>query len=142
MSKTKVFVDSDVVISSLLSEKGAAYFLLNVQDANFIISNFGQKELERVAGRLQIKQGKLQDLIKKRLKVIKLKLDLSKIKKEFKDYTSDIDDTHILAGAAKAKTKFLLTYNIKHFQKIKIKEDLRITVLTPAQYLQYLRSLE
>ena len=142
MKKTKVFVDSDVVISSLLSQKGAAHLLLNEQNSNFVISNISQNEIEVVAERLNIEQNKPQDLIKKCLKVIKLKKEISEIKKDFKAYTGDMDDTHIVAGAADARAKFLLTYNLRHFQRQKIKEDLGITVLTPAQYLQYLRSLD
>lgn len=142
MRKTKVFVDSDVVISSLLSRKGAAYLLLNEQNSNFIISNISKNEIEVVSERLNIEQNKPQDLIKKCLRVMKLKKEISKIKKDFKTYTSDVDDTHIVAGATDVRAKFLLTYNLRHFQRQKIKEDLGITVLTPAQYLQYLRSLD
>ena len=142
MRKTKVFVDSDVVISSLISQKGAAYLLLNEFKSNFVISDISKKELEKVAKRLDIKQNQLQDLIKKHLKVSKLKKEISKIKEEFKNYTTDINDTHIVAGSVSAKTKFLLTYNIRHFQRQKIKEDLGIIVLTPAQFLQYLRSMD
>jgi len=140
--KTKVFVDSDIVISSLLSQKGAAHLLLNEQSSDFIISNISKNEIKVVAERLNIEQDKPQDLIKKCLKVIKLKKEISKIKKDFKAYTNDVDDTHIVAGAVDVRAKFLLTYNIKHFQRQKIKEDMGITVLTPAQYLQYLRSLD
>lgn len=141
MSK-KVFVDSDVVISSLLSTKGAAYLILNQQDRKFIISNISQKELEKVAQRLKINQGSLKNLIKKQFDVIKLTQELTEIKEEFANYTSDINDSHIVAGAKKAKAKFLLTYNLRHYNRLKIKADLGIIVLTPAQYLQYLRSLE
>ncbi|MDP3758326.1 MAG: hypothetical protein Q8Q86_01275, partial [Candidatus Daviesbacteria bacterium] len=84
MRKTKVFVDSDVVISSLLSQKGAAYLLLNEQNSNFVISNISKNEIEVVAERLNIGQNKPQDLIKKYLKVIKLKKEISKIKNDFK----------------------------------------------------------
>lgn len=142
MSKRGVFVDSDVIISSLLSTKGAAFFLLNEQKGKFIISNFSKKELREVANRLEISQDKLQRLTKRRLKIVKLTQDLTKIKTDFKDYTRDVNDTHIVAGATQAKVKFLLTYNIRHFNRQKISEDFGITVLTPAQYLQYLRSLE
>lgn len=142
MNGTKVFVDSDVVISSLLSEKGAAYFLLNKQKDKFTISNLSKKEIKEVADSLEISRDKLQSLIKKKLKTIKLAANLEKIKKDFKDYTSDPNDAHIVAGAAKVKAKFLLTYNMRHFNRQKISEDFGITVLTPAQYLQYLRSLE
>lgn len=141
MKSIKVFVDSDVIISSLISEKGAAYFLLDQQKANFIISSISKVELEEVVDRLQLDQTKLKSLMRKKLKVIKLTKDISSIEKNFKNYTSDLDDTHIVAGAIKAKAKFLLTYNLRHFDKQRISKDLSITVLTPAQYLQYLRSL-
>lgn len=142
MRKIKIFVDSDVVISSLISEKGAAYLLLNEQKDNLVISNISKVEIEKVADRLNLNQDKLQSLIKKKLKAINLSANLEKIEADFKDYTSDPNDAHIIAGATKAKAKFLLTYNIKHFNRQKIKEDLGITVLTPAQYLQYLRSMD
>lgn len=141
MNKDKVFVDSDVIISSLLSTKGAAYFLLNKQKDKFTISNFSKKEIRKVADRLEIGQDKLESLTK-RLKTIKLTQDLTKIKRDFKDYTSDVNDAHIVAGAVRAKAKFLLTYNIRHFNRQKISGNFGIIVLTPAQYLQYLRSTD
>ena len=142
MTKDVIFIDSNVIITSLLSKKGASYLLLNQPSNNkFIISSVSKKELERVVDRLEINQDKLQSLIQKRFKMVKLITDLTKIKKDFQDYTSDPDDAHIVAGAAKAKARFLLTYNIKHFKKQKISDDLSIAVLTPSQYLQYLRSL-
>lgn len=141
MKRTKIFVDSDVVISSLISEKGAAHFLLNEQSSKFIISNVSKLELERVVERLGIEQKKLQNLIVKRLKLIELTSGLDRIKSDFKSYISDVDDAHIVAGATKAKAKFLLTYNLKHFKRQEINEDLGIVVLTPSQFLQYLRSV-
>ena len=141
MNKKRVFVDSDVVISSLISAKGAAYLLLNNQKEKFIISNISKKEIKEVADRLKISQDRLRDLIKSRLKIANLETDLAKIKKDFKDFASDPNDTHIVAGAVRARAKFLLTYNTKHFNKHKISEELGINVLTPGQYLQYLRSL-
>lgn len=140
MNRPKVFVDSDVVISSLISTKGAAYLLLNDQESDFIISDLSKVELERVVNKMNLNHDRLHDLIKKNLKIIKLTTGLEKIKKDFHNYTSDVDDAHIVAGAAKAKVRFLLTYNLKHFQRQKIKEDFGIVVLTPAQYLQYLRA--
>lgn len=138
----KVFVDSDIIISSLISSKGAAHLLLKEQKGNFIISNISKKELEKVVKRLRLEQSQLQNLIKNSLKTVNLREEIRVIKEKFKGYTSDLNDTHIVAGAAKSKARFLLTYNIRHFSAQRIKEDFNITVLTPAQYLQYLRSLE
>ena len=140
--KKKIFVDSDVVISSLISEKGAAYYLINEQNLNFVISNISQLELKNVVDRLNLSQARLKKLIKEKMRTVKLSGDLDKVKKKFKDYASDPNDVHIVAGAAKAKAKFLLTYNVRDFNRQKINEDFSIVVLTPAQYLQYLRSLD
>lgn len=130
-----------MVISSLLSDKGAAYFLLAKQSQKFFISNVSKVELKRVANRLGIDKDKLNDLIQNRLRVIKLSADLPKIKSDFQIYARDPNDAHIVVGAKQAKAKFLLSYNIRHFRREKIKDDFDIVVLTPAQYLQYLRSL-
>ncbi|MDO8638092.1 MAG: PIN domain-containing protein [Candidatus Daviesbacteria bacterium] len=139
----KVFLDSDVVISSLISQKGAAYFLIQEKiNLKLIISNISQEELSRVAIKLSIGQDKTSKLIKEKLKVIQIRKKSEHLKKIFGDYVTDLNDAHIIAGAEKAKVRFLISYNIKHFQIDKIKQDFNIIVTTPANFLQYLRSLK
>lgn len=145
MNKKKIFVDSDVVISSLISSKGAAHFLLNEINQEFIISDVSLIEIERGVSKLSLGKEYSAGLIRNKLRILKLKkrdINLEEIKADFRDYIFDEDDAHIVAGAKKSKAKIILSYNIRHFNKQKIKNDLGITVLTPAQYLQYLRSLE
>ena len=138
----KVFVDSDVVLSSLISSKGAANFLLNEVDLELAISNVSLFEIEREIDKLSLDKNQLKSLVKNRLKFIELKESTKKIKEDFKNYIFDEDDAHVVAGAQRAKAKVILSYNLKHFNKQKISEDFGITVLTPSQYLQYLRSLD
>ena len=138
--KRKIFVDSDVVLSSLISSKGAAYFLLNKVDLNLFISNISIQELERGVNKLDLDKDQLTNLVRKRLKTVKFIKKSNKIKKDFRDYVFDEDDAHIVAGARKAKAKLILSYNIKDFNTSKLKEDFNIAVQTPAQFLQYLRS--
>lgn len=140
MKKVKVFVDSDVVISSLISQKGAANLLLNSDKVEVVISNFSKKELKKVSEKLDIEQDKLNKLITERLKVVKLKSTLAGTKLEFEKYTNDLNDAHIVAGAKQAKVKFLITYNIKDYRKEDIKQDFGIMIITPAVLLQYLRA--
>lgn len=137
----KVFVDSDVVISSLISKKGAAYYLLNKTGLILYVSNHSVLELEKVGERLNIKKNKLALLLKRKFKVVKLSEDLDKIKEKFINYTSDADDSHIVVGAKKAKVRFLISYNIKDYKQEKISKDFNIIVITPAKLLQYLRSI-
>ena len=137
----KVFVDSDVIISLLLSEKGAAYLLLKSDNITPIISNISRNEIEIVVEQLNIDQSKLKKLLKQ-LKHINLPLTLDKVEKKFSQYVTDIYDAHIVAGAIEGRVTFLITYNIRHFKIDKIKEDLNIIVMTPGQFIQYLRSRE
>lgn len=137
----KVFVDSDVVLSSLLSSRGAANFLLNEVDLEFVISNVSFLEIERGIAKLNLDKNQLQ-LVKNRLKLIELKDSIRKIGKSFKNYVLDEDDAHIVAGARSAKARFLISYNIKDYKLDKIKNDLNIIVMTPGKFLQYLRSLK
>lgn len=136
-----VFVDSDVVISSLLSESGAAHLLMNKADLKRYVSNISRKELKIVGDRLNLNKDKLGATIKTRFEVVELETTTNQLKEKYADYTSDVNDTHIVAGTVKSKVKFLILYNLKHFKMDKIKKDFNITVTTPGRFLQYLRSL-
>ncbi|PIZ48306.1 hypothetical protein COY29_04040 [Candidatus Woesebacteria bacterium CG_4_10_14_0_2_um_filter_39_14] len=139
--KITAFVDSDVVISSLISKLGAAYFLINETSLKFFISNISLKELKVVVKKLGLKNEALERLVKKQFYITSLKTDLKKIEEKYKDYVMDINDSHIIAGVVKSKVKFLITYNLRHFNVDKIKRDFDILIMTPARFLQYLRSL-
>lgn len=137
----KVFIDTDVVISSLISQKGAAYYLINNVKITKYISDVSKKEIEEVAKRLD-----LDNFDPKKYKLVDLKMSLpqkmslSQIKKNYKKFVFDIDDSHIVAGASASKSSFLITYNSKHFATELIKNKLGILVRKPSEFLQFLRS--
>lgn len=138
----RIFVDSDVIISSFISKSGAAHFLLHTTSHQLFISSLSKKELNTVIKRLNIESNMLKTLIKNNLKVTILLDSLPEIKESFKQYVLDENDAHILAGAKSAKADFLITYNIKDFKIDRIKKDLNILTLTPGHFLQYLRSIK
>lgn len=141
MKRLKIFVDSDVVISSMLSNTGAAYFLLNKLSLNLFISNISVLELDRGVKKLNLNRDRLTGLIKNKLRVIKLRGTITNIKKNEEEYVFDKNDAHVVAGAKKAKANLILSYNIKDFNLSKLKQDFNIIVTTPAKLLQYLRSI-
>lgn len=125
------FVDTDVVISSFISTTGAAHFLINSpHKVKLVISDQSQLEITRVASELKIKMRVLN------LNLVKLTAKCEKYSK----YVTDKNDVHIIASTHQSKAEFLISYNLKHFRRDLIKEKLKIVVLTPAQFLQYLRS--
>lgn len=133
-----VFLDSDVVISSLISKKGAAFLLVNNKEIIKYISNISLKEIKIVVKRLKLKNF---ESILVNCEIIKIKGDLDEIKNKYNKFVTDKNDAHIICGAKVSTANFLITYNLKHFNKDLVKQSLKIITLTPALFLQYLRSL-
>lgn len=131
----KVFLDSDVIISALLTPNGVSANVLEQQNIKRIITHISHQELETVAQRMNIPDINLTYLIKTYCDEQILKVNIA----EFSPYTFDQFDTHIIAGAVQSHVKFLISYNIKHFNGEKIKEDFDILVMSPGQFLQWLR---
>lgn len=128
----RIFIDSDVIISSLISNAGASAQLINTSKKIVkIISNLSQKEIEIVKIRLKI----AKPVPKTEIIVVKKFL-------KYSIYSTDVNDAHIIAGAHQAKVAFLITYNLKHYKIERIKQDLNIIIMTPGVFLQYLRSQE
>lgn len=138
----KVFVNSDVIISSLLSSSGAAHFLLHNTDAvKPCISNLSLQEMRIVVERLAIDGKKLASLLEGNIEIVQLQYTLETVKSAFGKYVLDENDAHIVAGAKEAKAKFLVSYNTKDFKVEKIKQDFTVILITPGYLLQYLRSI-
>lgn len=138
MQTSRLFLDSDVIISSLLSNTGAAHIIVNSNLKKYI-SNYSVQELDIVIKRKNIQALKYKQTLTK-LKTTKLNQKLKSIKTSYNKYVTDINDAHIIAGVHKSKAKYLITYNLKHYNKDLIKKDFNIIIHTPALHLQYLRS--
>jgi len=136
----QVFIDSDVFISSLISQKGAAYFLIHKANLKLFLSNRSIEEIKIVVKELKLKSKNWARIISL-FNIIPLLQTKEKIKNAYGHYVFDINDSHIIAGAQKAKVKYLISYNLKHFKIEEIKRNFKIECLTPAQFLQYLRSI-
>jgi predicted nucleic acid-binding protein len=139
----KIFVDSDVIISSLISQTGASHLLINnTKNLKLVVSDRSVIEIETVIKRLNLDKSRFKSLLKEQFSVINLRSSLEDLKIEFENYVLDPNDAHIVAGAKLAKVQFLISYNIRHFKAVKLKDDFNIILATPANLLQYLRSLK
>jgi putative PIN family toxin of toxin-antitoxin system len=143
MEKIQVFLDTDVVISALLSDSGASSLVIGNSRIVKYISNSIQGEITEVAKRLQIdlKKPPNQALLKC-LHSFPLRLSKKVILKKYSDYVLDEKDSHVIAGAHQSTAGFLLTHNLKHYQVDKIKVGFDLIVMKPGDFLQYLRSLD
>lgn len=135
--KPRVFLDSDVVISSLLSNRGAAHLLLKSLHITQVISTSSDHEIKAVCHRLKVTINQFT-LLKTSLLILRSPSP-TKIQ-TYHSYVRDPNDAHIIASAHHARCRFLVTYNHRHYQVETIKRQLNIQVVSPGQLLQYLRS--
>lgn len=138
MVQIKVFLDSDVVISALLSTTGASFEILKNPKIKRVISKTIKEELDEVTKRLDINFSD-KDLFRN-IETLSLGLAKERLIKIYSSYVLDPEDAHVVAGANKAKSQFLLTHNTKHYLASKIRNDFGIIVMKPGIFLQYLRS--
>lgn len=138
----KVFFDSDVVISSLLSTQGAAYLLLeNKENVPYscYLSNVSREEIITVSKRLELFLESV--LIHLDKYFLETRLTKSEVK-EFLSFVKDPNDAHIIAATKKAECPFMVTYNKKDFLITEIKSLLDIIIMSPGEFLQFTRSLK
>lgn len=137
-----VFFDSDVVNSSLLSNKGAAYYLTSVIPIQRVVTQYSVEEIERGLRKLNADTSQLHSHITNTFSIIRLSDPLYTLQEHYSPYVLDIFDSHVIAGADVSKARFLVSYNIKHYKTELIKRELGISIVTPAHLIQYLRSLQ
>ncbi len=140
MEEIKVFLDTNVIISALLSSKGASYKLIHDTKCKKIISKAITEEINEVSRRENIDKKTAWALLKK-TKTTPLFLSKEKLLKVYSKYVFDEEDSHVVAGAYISKSDFLLTHNIRHYHAVRIKNNLGIKVMRPGDFLQYIRSL-
>ena len=142
MAKNLVFLDADVLVSSLFSEKGASWEILKSKEIKKITSLTVEKEVIQVAQE-KLKISSREVKIKLRNCPVKsLGIKKEELVEKYQGYVLHQEDSHVVAGAHLLKANFLLTYNSKHFCADKIKNELGLIVLKPGFFLQYLRSKE
>ncbi len=141
MGKIKVFLDTDVIISALLSKTGASFEIIKNPKIDKIVSTGIEREVAEVAKRLKIDRKDVKGVLKN-CKTISLGLIKKNIINKYSNHVLDKEDAHVVAGADLSESKFLLTHNIKHYRVNRINNNLRVIVLRPGPFLQYLRSKE
>ena len=141
MGKVKVFLDTDVIISALLSKTGASFEIIKSPKVDKIVSTGIEREVAEVAKRLKIDRKDVKRVLKN-CQIKSLSLTKKNIIDKYSSHVFDKEDAHVIAGADLSESKFLLTHNVRHYNADRINNKLRVIVLKPGNFLQYLRSRE
>jgi putative PIN family toxin of toxin-antitoxin system len=144
VKKVKVFLDSNVIVSGLFSERGAPHIILHLLTLNLpVISGAtGAYNLMEVERTIKKKMPEMLPLYNSWLPLLDLEVvPLPSIEtiRTMAGLTAD-KDIPVLASAIACGADYLVTGDKKDFGKLKSKDIFRTKIVSPAEFLKTISS--
>jgi predicted nucleic acid-binding protein len=135
----RVFLDSNVMLSGLLSSKGAPRLILDILSLRppFFVGSTGRYNIIEIERNLKKKMPRLLPLYKKYFPKLNLRIiPLPRIEElgEFAGHIAN-KDIPVLVSAIRGKADFLVTGDKEHFEKLKVLSNYPFRIVTPAEFL-------
>ncbi len=138
----RVFLDSNVIISGLISDKGAPRILLDLLSLKlpFLSGSTGRFNLMEIERTLKKKMPALLPVFRKYLPQLHLRVIPLPSPQELQAIARTIADKDlpVLASAIKGKADYLVTGDKRHFHKIKTAKRHPLQIVTPAEFVDKL----
>jgi predicted nucleic acid-binding protein len=135
----RVFLDSNVILSGLLSERGAPRIILDLLSLRlpFLIGSTGRYNLIEIARNLKKKMPDLLFLYKAHLPKLHLKVIPLPQSEEVRGFSGQITekDIPVLISAIRSKADFLVTGDKQHFGTVKELDKYPFHVVTPSEFI-------
>ncbi len=134
-----VFLDSNVILSGLFSERSAPRILLDLLSLGlpFLVGATGRYNLIEIERNLKKKMPSLLFLYKSYLPKVNLKVIPLPRPEEVRDFSGKIaeKDIPVLISAIRSKVDYLVTGDKQHFGKMKELDKYPFHVVTPSEFL-------
>jgi predicted nucleic acid-binding protein len=135
----RVFLDSNVILSGLFSDRGAPRIILDVLTLNlpFLVCLTGRYHLIEIERNLKKKMPGALRVYKNYLPKLNLKVIPLPQAQEVRKLSGHIADKDIpvLLSAIQSKADFLVTGDKEHFGKLKSSTLYPFKIVTPAEFL-------
>jgi predicted nucleic acid-binding protein len=135
----RVFLDSNVILSGLLSDKGAPRILLDLLSIGppFLIGLTGRYNLIEMERNIKKKMPEILSVYKKYFPKLNLKIILLPPQGELREYFEKIagKDIPVLVSALRGKVDFLVTGDKQHFGRMKELDKYPFRVVTPSEFI-------
>lgn len=135
--RVKVFLDSNVIISGLFSDKGSPRIILDILslDLPLLAGATGQYNIIEIERNLSKKMRDVLPVYRKYIKMLNLEVIPLPVYKDIKKLSGHIADKDIpvLVSAINANADFLVTGDKKDFSKLKGNYPFKI--LNPSEFL-------
>ena len=135
----RVFLDSNVILSGLISDKGAPRICLDLLTLKlpFLVGCTGRFNLREIERTLKTRMPGLLAVYRKYLPLLNLKVIPLPSPQEVGAFAQTIadKDAPVLASAIKGKADFLVTGDKRHFQRLRTGKDYPLRIVTPAEFV-------
>jgi len=135
----RIFLDSNVILSGLLSDKGPPRLILDLLSLElpFLVGSTGKYCLIEIERNLKKKVPEVLSVYKTYLPKLNLKVVPLPRPEEVKKFSGQIanKDIPVLASAFRGRVDFLVTGDKQHFEKLKISGRYPFKIVTPAEFL-------
>ena len=135
----RVFIDSNVILSGLLSDKGAPRTILDLLtlELPFLLVSTGRYNLIEIERNLEKKMPGILSVYKRYLPKLNLKIIPLPRPEELREFSGKIanKDVPVLVSAIRSKAEFLVTGDKQHFQKLKSPGDYSFKIVTPSEFI-------
>lgn len=135
----RVFLDSNIILSGLLSDKGAPRIILDLLSIGlpFLIGLTGRYNLVEIERNLKKKMPGILSVYKAYFPKLNLKIIPLPRKEELKEYFGKVADKDIpvLVSAIRGKADFLVTGDKQHFEKLKMRGEYPLRIVTPSELI-------
>ncbi|KAF0221288.1 MAG: hypothetical protein FD174_426 [Geobacteraceae bacterium] len=135
----RVFLDSNVILSGLFSDKGAPRIILDLLSLRLsaIAGLTGEYNIIEIERNLTCKMPKVIPVYKRYFAKLNMKIVPLPSKAEVEKYTGHIadKDVPVLVSAINGRADYLVTGDKKDFGKIKKGDNYPFKIVSPAEFL-------
>lgn len=139
----RVFLDSSVLISGIISQTGASSAILDLGEAGEIVIVLSKGVLVEADRVFEKKFPDLTGEFRGFIKNLSPMMIDDPAAQEIREAERviDKDDAPILAAAGKADIRYLASLDTRHFHSSSARQYLKSPIVTPAQFLTEFRSI-
>jgi predicted nucleic acid-binding protein len=140
----KVFLDSNVILSGFISDKGAPRIILDIlcHDLPFVNATTGQYNIGEIERTINRKLPAAHPVFRDYMSRLKIEIVPLPSWTALEEYRGAITDTDlpVLVSAIQCGADYLVTGDKKHFEGLKGRKDIPLKICSPSEFVEILAS--
>lgn len=135
----RLFLDSNVILSGLLSDRGAPRIILDLLSFrfSFLKGSTGRYNLIEIERNLKKRMPDLWSVYRTYLPRLNLTVISMPRPEELKNFMGEVadKDVPVLVSAIRGRADFLITGDKRHFERVKEAEKYQLKIVTPSEFV-------